>query len=301
VTSTIGNKEGLVFGSGIILDSSTNNTISGNTIADSTAAGILMADSYNNSIVGNTLQDNEEHVFFWSQSSDNVFLGNNFMNNPHGGLDGLLCNNTWSREGRGNYWNDYYGSDDGSGGRVAGDGVGDTELPCHGVDYFPLINPANPLPILLNNTAFPVSVVSNSTVYARQGDLFGFFEPNSWLAFRAIGPANTTGYLNLTIPKTLLIGPWQVRLDGNVAQADISENQTHTMIHVDYSNNPDTGHYILVEGTEVTPEYPATSAILILLFLLLTPTILIAKKRKRVYSMREASNNTAFVSHKDTL
>jgi parallel beta-helix repeat protein len=282
VTSTIGNKQGLVWGCGIILDLSTNNTIDNNVIADSTVAGILIQDSYNNSIVGNTIQNNVEAVLFGTPTAGNVFFDNNFLNNPPAPVDGPSSNNTWSHEGRGNYWEDYFGLDDGSGGGVAGDGVGDTGLPCHDLDYFPLINPVNPLPTLLNNTAFPVSVVSNSTIYARQGAQFGFIESNTWFAFQVVGPANTTGYFNLTIPKTLLIGPWQIGLDGNAAQADISENQTHTTIHLSYSNNQ--GHYILAEGVDVMPEYPTPSAIVIILLLLLVPTILTAKKRKRTRS-----------------
>ena len=43
--------------------------------------------------------------------------------------------NTWSdpNNGQGNFWSNYWGYDDGSGGRVAGDYVGDTLLPHEGV------------------------------------------------------------------------------------------------------------------------------------------------------------------------
>jgi hypothetical protein len=52
--------------------------------------------------------------------------------------------------GEGNYWSDYYGVDDGSNGRTAGDGVGDTEIPhpfidqgngYYQLDNYPLVNP----------------------------------------------------------------------------------------------------------------------------------------------------------------
>jgi hypothetical protein len=46
--------------------------------------------------------------------------------------------------GEGNYWGDYTGVDDGSNGRIAGDGVGDTEIPHPVIDqgngYFQLDN-----------------------------------------------------------------------------------------------------------------------------------------------------------------
>jgi hypothetical protein len=44
----------------------------------------------------------------------------------------------------GNFWSNYWGSDDGSGGRVAGDFVGDTDLPHEGVDWYPLLDPSIP-------------------------------------------------------------------------------------------------------------------------------------------------------------
>ena len=51
--------------------------------------------------------------------------------------------NTWDDgAGRGNYRSDYGGRDDSSGGRVKGDGVGDTDLLHQGVDWYPLMRPA---------------------------------------------------------------------------------------------------------------------------------------------------------------
>jgi hypothetical protein len=44
----------------------------------------------------------------------------------------------------GNFWSNYWGSDDGSGGRTAGDFVGDTDLPHEGVDWYPLMDPSIP-------------------------------------------------------------------------------------------------------------------------------------------------------------
>jgi hypothetical protein len=52
--------------------------------------------------------------------------------------------NTWEDTGFGNYWSNYWGEDDGSNGRTAGDYVGDTDLPHEGVDFFPLLDPSIP-------------------------------------------------------------------------------------------------------------------------------------------------------------
>jgi parallel beta-helix repeat protein len=276
VSSTIGSTQGFVWGDGIQLSYSPNNTISNNLIIFSSEYGVNLGNSNNNSIFGNTIWDNQVGV--WALSSrDNTIFDNNFIDNGEQAVQNDT--NAWSYGGRGNYWNDYAGLDDGSGGRVAGDGVGDTGLPWDGVDYFPLINPVNPLPIFYDNTVFPVSLVSNSTIFKEPGAEFPLIEPNGWFMFEVVGPANTTGYLNLTIPKTLLSGPWQVRLDGWVVQADISENQTDTTISLNYSNN--SYHHVFVQGTDVVSEYPTATVLPLLTLAAITLlTVLASKKRK---------------------
>lgn len=267
----------VLWGDAIMLSSSSNNTISNNVIADSFESGIHLETSYGNSVFGNTLQNNSIGIAE-PFSGNNTFFHNNFIRN-YVPIEPLNSSDAWSKDGQGNYWNDYDGLDNGAGGRVAGDGVGDTGLPCHNVDYFPLIDPVTPFSIIVNNTVFPISLLSNSTIYARPGAQFGFIETNGWITFQVTGPANTTGYFNLTIPKTLLTGPWQVRLDGNeTVQASIYENQTHATIYLNYTNNP--GHYVFVQGTDVLPEYPATIVLFVTMFSVLIPMILIAKKRK---------------------
>ena len=54
--------------------------------------------------------------------------------------------NNWLHpvDNTGNYWSNYWGKDDGSNGRTAGDFIGDTELPHEGVDANPLLDPSIP-------------------------------------------------------------------------------------------------------------------------------------------------------------
>ena len=77
----------------------------------------------------------------------------NFSNINQVFLDTSNCyDNFWNdSNGEGNFWSDYTGLDDGSGGRTAGDGIGDTEIPHPYIDqgegYFqldnyPLMSPA---------------------------------------------------------------------------------------------------------------------------------------------------------------
>ena len=69
----------------------------------------------------------------------NLILGNDTQ------ISGDINGTAWQgEEGYGNYWGDYWGVDDGSGERVAGDFVGDTRLPHQGVDWSPLLDPSIP-------------------------------------------------------------------------------------------------------------------------------------------------------------
>ena len=105
---------------GLYLDSSGKNIIRFN-------------DIYNNNVIGLTLD----------KSNDNKIDQNNIMKNVKQ-LSNISSINQWSveRYGRmiGNYWSDYAGSDNGSSGRTAGDGIGDTDLPHLGVDWYPVIH-----------------------------------------------------------------------------------------------------------------------------------------------------------------
>jgi len=77
-----------------------------------------------------------------SYCENNVFHHNNFIN---GSVINVIDNGTNTKwddgHGEGNYWSNYIGLDDGSNGRVAGDGVGDTNIPHMGLDNYPLMEP----------------------------------------------------------------------------------------------------------------------------------------------------------------
>ena len=152
-------------------DGATGNTVTGNLIGNNTEDGISLVSqrfrSGDHFIVGNDIEYNSAQGGFSSvgldvqNSTGNSFYHNNFRGNdiqvfvvfPPGDLTG----NVWDDGSRGSYWADYAGLDDGSGGRVAGDGVGDTNVPhpcpnggnpcmrqdvtLPGVDRFPLMSP----------------------------------------------------------------------------------------------------------------------------------------------------------------
>lgn len=282
VSSTIGMTVGLLSGSGIILSSSIHNIISDNVITNSLEEAFFLDSSNNNLFLRNAAENNGA-TFFAHSSDNNTFFHNNFVHNS-GSVWWYSSNNTWSIGGEGNYWDDYVGLDDGADGRIAGDRIGDTNLPWHGVDDYPLVTPVNPLQVFWENQAFPASLSSNSTV-----STFTFDHANKRITFNTIGPANTTGYFNISIPTELLSGPWKINLDGAdvTSKAKISENQTHTTIYLNYSHST---HNIQIVGTHVIPEYPTATTLVLAVLLLSMPIIIVAKKKRQGHPAR-ASND----------
>jgi len=95
--------------------------------------------SHNNTIEGNVLWDGGFEVMpriEFHGSNDNLIFHNSF--------EGFSCEvnlydncmgNVWDNGVEGNYWCTYAGND------TNGDGVGDTNLPHKGLDYYPLMRP----------------------------------------------------------------------------------------------------------------------------------------------------------------
>jgi len=126
---------------GLVLTDSSNCEIVNNAFIDNYAYGIdLRENSVNNTVVGNWVVANPTGIAIMDPTCENNrFHHNNFVNNTNQ-IDVTYAGpNIWDDGSEGNYWSDYTGVDNGSDGRVAGDGVGDTLLPHQYVDYYPLI------------------------------------------------------------------------------------------------------------------------------------------------------------------
>jgi parallel beta-helix repeat protein len=303
---------------GIELDNSYDNTISKNVVSSTSAImldgsigfGLHLSSSSTNKIMDNILTDSAwDDIFLEANSNYNTLSRNTigpmyyygptiaedscanntfFLNNiisivpaftPYS-LWTLSKNDYWSFQGEGNYWADYSGLDNGNDSRLIGDSIGDTELPWHGVDDYPLISPVNPFPVLWNNEVYPVALSTNNTICSSGGKEYGFSQGFRSFAFVAYGPANTTGYFNLTLPKSLLGGPWTLYMSGVQTYARITfENETYTTISISYEN---IGYYVNLIGAHVIPEYPAVDAIFLITFVSVVALIIGKKKLKNL-------------------
>lgn len=268
---------GLYVGEGITLDLSNNNTVINNVVSWNVVCGVSLYSSCFNRIVNNTMEKSSFGMTV-GESENNTIHHNNFIENvaqvTYDPPLTPLPSNIWDDGVEGNYWDDYIGLDNGNSSRVAGDGVGDTDLPHVGVDYYPLITPINPIPIVWETNIYPVTLLSNSTV-----SLFRFTQSEKKITFTVRGPPDTRGYCNITIPKNLLQNnPWKILLNTTniTPQSIITENQTHTTIHFTYNHS---AYNMQIIGTWVIPEFPPYNALILTLTFTLI-TALLKRKTK---------------------
>lgn len=134
-------------GNGINVTAS-NVSVSGFTIRNN-LNGIYLEGSSNNTIVENMIVNNQYGVYVHSYSVDNIIYHNNFINNTNQAfLESSTSSAEWNDGYEGNYWSDYDGAD------ADGDGVGDTETPHLGLDYYPLVHPYGSISNLNTNAIY---------------------------------------------------------------------------------------------------------------------------------------------------
>lgn len=145
---------------GIELLKSNGSDIIGNIIMNNSWAGIYIHESNENIIHSNTITNNSIGAWIPTSTVPNTFYHNNFINNTN--QVNAPTFTKWDNGTAGNYWSDYTGLDDGSDGRVAGDGIGDTKIPHLGYDNYPLMNPW----VYIGDTASPVADAGpNQTIF----------------------------------------------------------------------------------------------------------------------------------------
>ena len=272
---------------GILLLSSVNNArIADNTISDAWRWAIEISPSESSSqgniLANNTILDCTKGIDLSPESNDTLIYGNNIINSPN---SSDLGSNVWDFNSGGNYWSDYIGID------ANEDGAGDTPytIPSNGVDKYPLIVPAvwyfsDPIPVNWQGTIYPVALSSNSTI-----STFKFNQLQKQISFDATGASDSTGYCNITIPKTLLKdSPWTITIN-NLPTTDHTktENDTHTSLYFTYTH-ASTSH-IIIRGTSVVPEFPSISTLPI--FIILTVLLVLFPRKKNLTNQRRSERH----------
>jgi len=134
------------------------NIIENNVVAASGTGISISGEGWSNVVRRNLIADNTLGMVFSFILKNHRVYYNCFLNNTRQ-LDSYRIDFTgtvWHDGGNnpsqgtpsaspwGNYWSDYHGLDDGTGGRPRGDGVGDTQLPHQRYDSYPLMSPNMP-------------------------------------------------------------------------------------------------------------------------------------------------------------
>ncbi len=126
-------------------------------------------------------------------------------------------------------------------------------------------------------TIYPVETKTNSTILN-----FAFNQPNRKISFNVHGPSDTTGFCNVTIPKTLLWGNFTVLVNGNPPTTLTERNNaTHTSLHFTYE-------LLSPLNVQIISEYgiPGFHTWTLILILLILTFALLIYKRKKLWALK---------------
>jgi hypothetical protein len=121
-------------------------------------------------------------------------------------------------------------------------------------------------PVVYENTQYDVTTVSNSNI-----DFLGFSQENKQILIMMETPYLTPGFLQVTIPRSLLDGPFDVK--GVITEYNYTQNESSSVFVIKTNNGKNDASII---GTTVVPEFPVP---IILLTLALSSLILYMRVR----------------------
>jgi parallel beta-helix repeat protein len=226
--------ENIVFNntlSGIIIESSTDNTVEGSLAEANNAHGIYLMNGDNNVIHDNEIRNNiQDGISIATGSANNLFYGNFFWGNARHAFDDGV-NNDWNSTTIGNYWDNHTGPD-----TSPVDGIVDTpysfiEGGAGSIDYLPIAEDGPPSIVInspfeddifdSNAPSFSVTITDNfldDQWYSIDGGLHnytfngstGTIDPSAWdalpdglitLTFYASDYADNIGSAEVNIEK----------------------------------------------------------------------------------------------------
>jgi len=211
--------------------------------------GIVLYNSSNNTIVGNTIKMHYHGIHLYS-SSGNIFYHNNVIDNRWAQVVLYASpDNRWDNGCEGNYWSDYEGDDDN------GDGIGDTPYIISNSpkgDSCPLMKPWSAWRVFQPpNWAYvetPESLKQNLSTFSNStlGPLYLSRELHQ-ISLKAT--SGYSGFLNITIPRRWLDGPFEVEIDGEqIDNVDTIANANHSSLYITFS---ECNHTITITGTQL--------------------------------------------------
>jgi parallel beta-helix repeat protein len=268
---------GTLHGGGISVGWSSANIIEDNSLFDNVDWGIDLSDLNPDNIIRcNTIFNNPTGLHFHYSNGTTVYH-NNFINNSKNADvgDAYPDVESWDNSAEGNYWSNFTGEDTNL------DGIIDTPyvLDIRNQDNYPLAEPWSETrthEINWDETIYNVTTCCNSTVAG-----FSFSQPNKQVGFNITSPANSTATCNVTIPLSLMWGHFSVLIDNIPQPYAIYQNQTHTSIY--FVASFQSTHQIKILSTEVIPENPLLTIVLITVML---GTAFIFNRVKRAYKRK---------------
>jgi nitrous oxidase accessory protein NosD len=215
--------------------------------------GVYLEGSNSNLIVGNTVATHVTGVpnycpLALGSSNGTIVIHNNFLDAKNFILNASSYFTEWDNGFEGNYWGDYAGLDDGSGGRIAGDGVGDTALPHLGADSCPLIEPWSARRTFAPAEKAYVEKPDRSLLTHSNSTLASLILNRDYKRITLKATSGTAGFLNITIPRSWLDSPFEVRVDGEPVGYLYGADADYSSIYLTYS--PGT-RSIAITGTEL--------------------------------------------------
>ena len=270
---------------GIIIDSGTSNSIVTNNIAINEWYGIKLEDSYNNTIFRNSIGSSFRGICLYSSSNNTIFCNNvwdgvqlysssnnSFYHNNFGGISQTfesvaLWDNGYPSGG--NYWSYLWGGytrvDEKCGpnqNQPGSDGICDAEyaIDANNTDRYPFMAPVNIFEAgIWNETEYYIDVVSNSTV----SDFYFNPDEGAFLRFNVTGEDGTSGFCRVTIPKDLLWvedGQWNILVGNETVSYTTIPDEDCTYLYFAYNH---TTKKVLIQGTDVIPEFPSGITLLL--------------------------------------